>query len=83
MPGFFHQPQTREFLAMSKPNDAPYQINRWPGSEPGTFEFHLVHVETGTLVCGAYREQSPIAPRYLRVRQATLNTAAVLNKLGV
>jgi hypothetical protein len=65
-------------MSKPKPNDAPYQINRYPGSEPGTYQFHLVHVPSGRLVTGGYRERSPIAPKYMRDRQAELNTRAVL-----
>lgn len=57
---------------------APYQIKRHPGSEPGTFEFHLVHVPTGRLVLAEYRLHSPVPPARLRKSQAALNTQATL-----
>jgi hypothetical protein len=65
-------------MSKTKPDYAPYQITRWPGSEPGTFQYHLVHVPSDRLVTGAYRCRSPIAPLYMRKRQAELNTRAVL-----
>lgn len=57
----------------------PYQIKRKPGSEPGTFEFHLLEVATGKLVMAEYRAKSPVPPLNLRQVQARLNTKAILD----
>lgn len=63
---------------------APFQIMRLPNSDtPGTYDFFLKHAETGKLACGEYRQRSPVPPRHMLEHQARLNSAAVLNSLGV
>lgn len=59
---------------------APFQIHCVAGSEPNTFEFHLVHEPTGKLVLAEYRRTSPVPPVYLRRAQAKLNTSALLDR---
>lgn len=60
----------------------PWQIKRKPGSEPGTYEFHLTRTSDGKVLLSDYRLKSPIPPKHLRERQATLNTAALLNPVN-
>lgn len=64
--------------------DAPYQITRVPNThKPGTYDFQLRQVATGKLVCGDYRCKSSFPPRYMLEHQARLNTAAILDGIGI
>lgn len=63
---------------MTRKNDGPFQIKRIANPEGG-FDYHLIQVTTGKLVCGDYRCKSIVPPLYLRQHQARLNTEAMLD----